>query len=370
MHGPDSTAHLTYCLSIHPSEDLDDVRAAVFGPALDVARRIAEGTPFGLGLRISAQTARELSGRSDELRDELGSQGLYTFTVNGFPFGRFSGGRVKEQVYEPNWTATDRLEYTIALGEILAALLPEGVVGSVSTSPLVYGTEIPAAATRNLLAAGAAYARIEDETGRRVVLCVEPEPDCAVETSEQAERLFERLGDEGEAHALDHLGVCLDTCHMLTNFESPAQSLTRLEEAGIEVRKIQLSAALRVREGEDPAVALAPFADPVYLHQTRVRTPSGEVLRYPDLPSAIEADADGEWRVHYHVPLHRGAEGVVETLSPLDDPEFVSDAFTPGRHLEVETYTFALMPGRSEDVVDSIVAELSTVLLALSRGKS
>ena len=57
---PDAPTQLTYCLNIHRGESWAESFAAVRGPALSVARRVAAGQPFGLGLRLSARAAAEL----------------------------------------------------------------------------------------------------------------------------------------------------------------------------------------------------------------------------------------------------------------------------------------------------------------------
>ena len=64
--------------------------------------------------------------------------GLFIFVINGFPYGGFHHTRVKDQVHAPDWTTQDRVLYTIQLFNILAELLPEGMDGGVSTSPLSY----------------------------------------------------------------------------------------------------------------------------------------------------------------------------------------------------------------------------------------
>ena len=65
----------------------------------------------------------------------LEEKNCYVFTINGFPYGNFHGERVKEQVYRPDWSNPDRLEYTVLLFEILEKLLQPGEEGSVSTLP-------------------------------------------------------------------------------------------------------------------------------------------------------------------------------------------------------------------------------------------
>jgi len=89
-------------------------------------------------LRLSDQASRELSDKATLLafQEWLGRNNCYVFTINGFPYGRFHGRRVKEQVYAPDWTTNERVEYTIRLFDLLAQLVPAGVEGSVSTVPV------------------------------------------------------------------------------------------------------------------------------------------------------------------------------------------------------------------------------------------
>lgn len=60
------------------------------------------------------------------------------FTMNGFPYGGFHHQEVKDKVHQPDWTTADRLGYTVRLAKVLAELLPEGMEGGISTSPLSY----------------------------------------------------------------------------------------------------------------------------------------------------------------------------------------------------------------------------------------
>ena len=77
-------------------------------------------------LRLGDTASRQL-GQADELeqfRAWLEDNRCYVFTVNGFPYGDFHGTRVKEDVYTPDWTTPERVEYTKRLFDILAALVP------------------------------------------------------------------------------------------------------------------------------------------------------------------------------------------------------------------------------------------------------
>jgi hypothetical protein len=326
-----------------------------------VKERVCPEEPFGLGLRLSAQAAGELARDAPALRDELARAGMYVFTINGFPYGRFHGIRVKEEVYRPDWSTSERLDYTLTLAQILADLLPEGVAGSISTVPVGYGKDLPPGAVEHLLEASTRLVDLGSRSGRELWLALEPEPDCLLETADEVVAFFGHLREENGGVIPGRLGICLDTCHHAVNFERPTDALATLERAGVPVPKIQLSAALRV-----PAAALArellePFAEPVYLHQTRVRTSTG-VLRYPDLRPALEAFTPGEWRTHFHVPLNARYAGGLATTSDLLNETFLTDAATPGRHLEIETYTFARMPGPRRDVVDAVAGEFEWLL--------
>jgi len=354
-------AHLTYCLNIHPGETWEENLAAITTHAAEVKRRVSPDEPFGLGLRLSAQAASELQGRVESFRDYLAQAGMYVFTINGFPYGRFHGTRVKEDVYLPDWSAPERLAYTETLASVLAELLPDGMSGSISTVPVAYGKAIREEAVENILAAGRSLARLEAQTGRRVSLAFEPEPDCLIETTDEAIRFWELLRSRAEAEDLGRLGICVDTCHAAVEFEDPADAIRRLASAGIPVPKIQISSALVVPRGADAAGLLAPFTDEVYLHQTRVKSDAG-LERFSDLPDALGAAPDGEWRVHFHVPLNFAGDGGLGSTASFLDDEFFAEALAPGRHIEIETYSFDVLPGPRGDVVDSIASEFAWLL--------
>src|SRR5947207_13447656 len=127
-------AQLTYCTNVHPGETLPAVRALLRQHVTAVKRLVAPQQRFGVGLRLAAAAADAL-GDADELaffKAELEADGLYCFTLNGFPYGAFHATRVKERVYLPDWQAPERLRYTQQLARVLSELLPLGVSGSIS----------------------------------------------------------------------------------------------------------------------------------------------------------------------------------------------------------------------------------------------
>jgi sugar phosphate isomerase/epimerase len=406
MRAPSTTMHLSYCTNIHPGESWAEVRANLERYLVPVRERVAAARPFGVGLRLSAESARTLAAPQalDELRAFLSAHDLYVFTINGFPYGPFHGRPVKEQVYLPDWLDPERLEYTDRLAGILAVLVPDGVEGTISTvpgafAPRVHGEADQARMAQALLDHVVHLVRLRETTGRRVALALEPEPCCFLETIAEAVAFFERylfsaaaaqrvsasagLSRVAAATAIrEHLGVCLDACHMAVEFEEPTKVLDDLQAAGIRVPKVQVTAGLRVvlREGDDATLdSLAAFADDVYLHQVVERRTDGVLARHLDLPQALAAgrsrggqgSGTREWRVHFHVPVFRdrygafeGTQAYVAELLRLVRDRAVSE------HFEVETYTWDVLPEefRREGIVAGITRELEWARAQLGGG--
>jgi hypothetical protein len=187
-----------------------------------------------------------------------------------------------------------------------------------------------------------------------------------------ARYLSEKTGcsrDQARDMLKRHLGICFDTCHAAVQFEKPVESLSRLRENGIRISKVQISSALRTGTNPSALKALEAFLDPVYLHQTRVLRPDRELLNYPDLAEAIEKEGgnpvDSEMRVHFHVPLFFTSAGEIESTSNLLSSEFW-ESLKGGAtaHLEIETYTFDVLPEelRNIPVAMSIAGEYAWVL--------
>jgi sugar phosphate isomerase/epimerase len=357
---------------------------------------VAPDRAFGVGFRVSARAAGELEHPSarEDLRRILAENDLYVFTINGFPYGNFHATQVKEAVYRPDWLESLRASYSETLARLLAALLPDGVDGSVSTVPIAYARRMNGAPDDELaadaLVSHAAFLRtLHDTTGRTIGLALEPEPACRLETADDAVAFFERTifrreriaryatltglaGAAAEESLRRHLGVCLDTCHAAVEFEDTDRSIDRLEAAGIRILKIQLSAGLSVRPAtRDRVAALAPFADDVYLHQVVIRD-GAATSRFVDLPDALahaHTGEDAEWRIHFHVPLFLAELGpfrnTQQVVAGVLDRQRVR-AISP--HLEVETYTWDVLPQayRSCDIVDAIAREIGWVRARLS----
>ena len=386
-------AHLTYCLNVHPGETWEENFEAIRTMTLCIRDRVAPGESFGLGLRLARIAADSLSspGVLDHFKAFLKKHSLYVFTINGFPYGDFHNSVVKENVYSPDWRTRRRRDYTNKLADILSALIPEGISGSISTVPLSYKKWIRTETDRNkmiqnLMACVAHLAQIREKTGQDLHIGLEPEPDCFIETTKETVTFFARdlcgqgrqyltqlMGcteSKAEAMIARHLGVCFDTCHMSLQFETLPASIALLKKHGIRVSKIQLSAALKTYFVEENRERLRAFCDPVYLHQVKARAEGGKISSYGDLSEAlankyIRRKDKEEWRVHFHVPLYFNAYDVFESTSVDLSPDFFKKAIESGvEHLEIETYTFNVLPEevRKRDIVDSVCDEFAWVL--------
>src|SRR5437016_3163884 len=95
--------HLAYCTNIHRGETWEETFNSLKNYTLAVREKVCPQQPYAIGLRLSDLAARELSDPETLLGFQrwLDHNGCYIFTINGFPYGRFHGARVKEQTSFP-----------------------------------------------------------------------------------------------------------------------------------------------------------------------------------------------------------------------------------------------------------------------------
>jgi len=354
-----------YCLNVHKGESLADVVAALEGPVSEVRRLVSPEKPYAVGLRLSRAAATELLSRGNlsAFKARLEKLGLDAAHLNGFPYGAFHGTRVKDDVYHPDWTTRERLDYTLDLAYILARLLPEGRSGTISTAPVGYAADKPG---KPLLAeAETGLAALEEATGRRIVLAFEPEPDCV---AEDADSLIAAV------KPARHTDVCLDTCHCGVTGEDPLTAFKKYRAAGFEVARVQISAALTCPAAQ--AFRLDPFIDDVFLHQTRLAPISPNPpspLSFPDLThetiGQMLLNKGSMARVHYHVPLFWGGDGALGTTRGNLTDDFLKACRAADVPFEIETYTYDVMPKelRGGDLAADIAKEEAWLRERLAR---
>jgi len=375
-----ATLPLSYCSNVHPAQSVAEVVSGVDTYSGPMRERC--GFPVAAGLWLAAPVIRELKGDAaavESLQTALGRNGLICYTLNAFPYGDFHRERVKESVYVPDWTDDRRLDYTRDCASVLAALLPDGVEGSISTVPLGFKASVSSDdfATRcvpRLLDLARFLDELHDSTGQVIRLAIEPEPLCVLETTGETiaffRTLFVRAADAGLLEVVQrHLGVCFDVCHQSVEFEDVRQSIRDLRAADVRINKVHITCAIRLErpaENAEARIMLAGFAEPRYLHQTFARTPDSRILNRLDLDRSLcdEPPADFlnavEWRVHFHVPVNAESIGPLQTTRrdlkrALREVALLE--YAP--HLEVETYTWHVLPGQERpSLVDGLTVEM------------
>ena len=372
-----STLPLSYCTNVHPGRTIFEIEEGL--KRYTTPMRVAFGKPVAAGLWLADPVVTELladRATLDGFVNRLGEQSLTCHTLNAFPFGDFHSERVKENVYLPDWTDARRLTYTQGCAKILAALLPESVEGSISTVPLGFkgfqhSPSFSQECCQNLIALAESLDRLYRETGKLIRLAIEPEPICMLETTEEAVRFFSHLRSAAErAKRLDlvntHIGLCYDVCHQAVEFEDIASSIQMLNVERIRINKVHISCAIRIDNTREARASLRSFIEPRYLHQTLARTPDGQVHRWTDLDERIlrEPPVDfasaPQWRVHFHVPIDTHQLGRLGTTRPaLGDALSAVRSLSYAPHLEVETYTWHVLPGAKKiDLVEGLTREL------------
>ncbi|MBM1107851.1 metabolite traffic protein EboE [Aurantibacter crassamenti] len=386
-----NTFHLSYCTNIHPGSNWESTFTSLKEYVPGIKSKVSPNESFGLGLRLSNKASEELNEGNNftQFTDWLSQNDLYVFTMNGFPYGNFHDERVKDDVHTPDWTTPERLIYTKRLFNQLSKLLPEGMSGGISTSPISYKYwHKSEEETKKAFKVGAEQLAeiilqlldIENNTGKYLHLDMEPEPDGLLENSDEVLDFFDtylvpiaseilRARTDIEDQKLEevikrYITVCYDICHFSLAFEEPEETFKKFADAGLNIGKIQVSAALKILYTEADADeiwnSLARFDEPTYLHQVTEQI-DGKVKTYNDLPIVLESRKEfTEMRAHFHVPIFLEQFGklfstqdhilkVVEHLktNPVSD------------HLEIETYTWDVLPKElKRDLSESIIREI------------
>jgi hypothetical protein len=393
------SGHLSYCTNIHAGESWEAVFKSIVTYCVPIKKKVSPYEPFGIGLRLSHQAATELllNGNLLMFKVWLLQNEMYVFTINGFPYGNFHDKAVKDKVHLPDWTSTERLSYTQLLFTILCELLPSGMEGGISTSPLSYkhwhSTEaelnhVKQTATKNLVAVVAQLVNLHESRGKKMHLNIEPEPDGVIENSDEYISFFEGyLLQEGasllastlmcsysqaQEYMRSHIQLCYDVCHFAVGFEKSEEVLQKMENHGLKIGKLQISAALKCKASDvvpitDLQQCLRIFDEPTYLHQAVIKTIDGKLLKFNDLGEGIGAmnriDFE-ELRTHFHVPifiedfqlLQSTQNEIISVLESWCKKEFT-------KHLEIETYTWQVLPSHLQtDLIESIERELEWVM--------
>jgi hypothetical protein len=281
---------------------------------------------------------------------------------------------------------------------ILADLLPQGMDGGISTSPLSYRHWFPTLdlseqakkiATHNIILVAEELYKFKKNSGIRMHLDIEPEPDGMLETGAEFIAWYENMlipmaksilterlkltESEAEKCIKEHICLCYDVCHFAIGYEQHSEILEQLDKKGIRTGKIQISAALKAEMPADTgsragiADEFSKYNEPTYLHQVVARSTDSSLIRYGDLPEALDDFSNqtvNEWRAHFHVPVFAEDLGLLQsTQSDIVEILTIQKNRPFTDHLEVETYTWEVLPETLKLPIDqSIIRELNWVI--------
>lgn len=370
---------LALCGNVFPAETPAAVLCAVEGPVADWVRELerhGHGGPCGFGLYLPAAAARELWKSEEEtarLGRALARARVEVWTANAFPMGGFHGPRVKERAFLPDWRQPERLGHTLRVADVLARLMEPGAAGSLSTCPLGYGPEARSdpAAAENLRRAQEHLLLLQQRTGVRLLLALEPEPDGAFERAgDLAAWLLEHVHQDVAA-AERRVGLCWDLCHSAVVAERADDVLAVLRASEVPLGKVQVSAALCLpgQPAEGDLEWLRRLAGDPYLHQVRGNLRDGRPCRFPDLSGLLEfpgLPAMEDLRVHCHVPLSR--DHISGGIRASDWRGPLASAVRAGHSdFEIETYTLPVLPAElaGESLGAALVADTLACVQAL-----
>ncbi len=386
-----------YCTNVHAGTSLEDAKSNLLKYASAVRQKVCpeDSLPIGLWLAEAAATSLIERNQTRQFSDWLRDQHFVPYTFNGFPQGDFHQAVVKHAVYEPTWNCDSRARYTMCLAEILDAILPAGAVGSISTLPLgwphaPWHAENFKNAADNLIQVAKFLDRMAQKSGREILIAIEPEPGCVLNTAQEIAEFFEQYLFSGPDAlvARRHITVCHDVCHSGVMFEPQREALDLYRSQGIRIGKVQISSAVHVpwdqcvgmpEKQQEMLRQLRTFNEPKYLHQT---TRSAETGRreslIEDLPLALDSWLVSDefpsqpWRIHFHVPIfvadfdhlsttQADIAQATEFLEQHQAERIDGQPWFSG-HYEVETYAWPVLPPSlaADSLSTGIARELQT----------
>ncbi len=381
---------LGYATNCYPGDSLEELMTSLGGEVAAVRELLGGDGPLALSVRISTRQARELASepaKLDELGAALRNAGARVIGANAFPISAPKDGVYKDGIFAPDWRTDERPETTLAIARAVAGLIDEGDRGVLSAPTGTYrpwpgadSSDARKDCARRLKDCALELERISAETGRDIVLALEPEPYSTADTLSTILPYFRELlfVGESEAVARRRLGINLDLCHAAVLFEDAAENMRAYEREGISLFGVHVSAALRAPQPANRVEDLRKFDEPVYLHQVSALDETGTILfRWPDLRNFLRQPMKvlrrlSEARVHFHVPVFAERLGGLKTTSNLTwqavraaRDEKLTDLFI------VETYTWPQLEGTegaAPSVAEGIARELKAAREVLGVG--
>ncbi len=385
--------HLTYSTLVHPADNWEQLYHSLTTYLPKVKARIAGNKAFGVCIRLSASSAETLANSPAErakLKKFLDDNDMYIYTANAFVYGHFKGDKVKEQVYEPDWRGEERTQYTINVANVLADVCPAGIAPSIQSAPLgfkprVTGDDVIASYTDHVLRVVAHLIALEVKdrphraAGARAGAVLLSRNHRRDDRLFPRSPLFRRRGRKARqacacADLRGERSAAPPCRHRLRHLPSGGRIreylgvLQKLIDGGVPIFKFQEAAALHIPEvTQDVVNTLKRYAKTIYLTQT-IQKMDGKLTKFLNVDDAIAAfekePGPREWRTHIHVPVFLDDLGQFRTTRfAIEDGLRFHKQKPLSRHLEVETYTWDVLPDnlKKGDIVDNVCRELEWV---------
>ncbi|MCO5229201.1 MAG: hypothetical protein M9934_13080 [Thermomicrobiales bacterium] len=304
---------------------------------------IARESPANVSLRLSQAVLNDPLCTAENLRSLLGEYDLRLAGISGVSIG----GGAKAEVHRPDWRSEERLSFMFPAANLATELAQTENFG-ITTNAFTYRSWIDpgmpgnwAALTLNLIRIVEHLVRVRDRTGLTIHIDIEAEPGSLLRDTDDIVRYWQEwliprgaamLSDrmpitDGTAveAVLRHVRIALDTAHAAVVWDDPVTSLDRLVNAGVQIGRLQVSAALECEIPAEPGerMALAEMLtvqqSPTLLQQV-VAIRDG--ARYEDLPDAIAVidESVGDiWRIHTHAPVIGDGYGLLRTTRSVTE---------------------------------------------------
>jgi len=375
---------IMYCSNVHPCSSIEGLIKQIEQHIVPIkkARNLDSmmlGLWFNKQLLENFDCDSDLSGHFFYL---LKKHNLTIKTLNAFPQSEFHSKVVKTKVYQPSWSDSERLDYTIKLVDFINVNY-SGFASevSISTVPLGYKASWSEAkhqsAISNLKLLATHLSLTKQQRNIHIRVCLEMEPDCVLETTDEMVSFFQNdLKNSLNNTMLSHLGICFDICHQAVMHEDIKISLAKLIENNIVIGKIQVSNALRFQVSDVELIEslLKQYYLSPYLHQIKINSGSN-IIGFADLNIANikKFPVTGEARIHFHLPINQRQisdllqttqQSIVDTLSYLNNLPSKPD-------LEVETYTWNIIDSTAstKELNQYLVKELNWLEEQLTKFK-
>lgn len=386
-----TTTTIAHVGSMAPVGSFADLQATIRESLAPWNHAINGDSPANVSLRLSQAVLDDPACTPENLRAGLGEYDLRLVGLSGV---NISGGG-KTDAHRPDWRSEERLGYMFRAAN-LAAEVTETNAFSITTNAFASRSAIDAgmpgnwaALTLNLIRVVEHLVRIRERTGLTMHIDLEPEPGSLLRNTDDIVRYWQQwLMPRGAAMLSDrmpvtdgtaveavlrHVRIALDTAHAAVVWDDPANSLDRLQDAGVQIGRLQVSTAVECEipanadERADVVAALRSLEHPTLLQQVVAAREGATVARYDDLADAIAVidESEGQtWRVHTHAPVLADGYGVLRSTRPVTERwlrEISSRGMDVGL-IELRSANWSVVPADDRsDVAEMITREAEWV---------